>query len=541
LIRHPDLTHRRGDETPAAMFEETVARLGERPLLHSFTAPIAASRVAELVAGLAGGLAELGVARGDRVALYLQNDPQFVIAMLAVWRIGAIAMPCNPMLRERELVHHLDDAGARAIVTLDELHRDVAAAAVRQLPDLDVVVTTARCDPDDPTPLGRPAAAPPGAHDLVALAATAIATATASPGLAPEPDDVAVLTYTSGTTGPPKGAMNTHRNIAFGSRVYRDCWRVDDGDTILGIAPLYHVTGLTGHIGVALASGASLVLAHRFDPAVAARLTAHHRATVTIAAITAYTALAGDERARRSDLASLRSAYSGGAPIPPSLVESLKDRLGVEIQPVYGLTETTGPTNLGVPGVRPPVDPGSGALAAGIAAPETSIRILDDDGAAAPSGAVGEVAIKGPQVVPRYWGDPEEARGSIVDGELRTGDVGRLDEEGWLYLVDRRKDMIVASGFKVWPREVEDVLYEHPAVREAAVIGVPDSYRGETVWAFVSLEREASAEPEALIDHCRERLAAYKYPRGVRIVEELPKTPTGKILRRELRREGAPR
>jgi long-chain acyl-CoA synthetase len=532
-MERPELTLRPGDATPLEMFDHTASLLGERPLLHSHTAPISAERMLRLSHELACGLAAIGIERGERVALYLQNDPQFVLAMLAIWRLGAIAVPCNPMLRERELAHHLRDCGARALIALDDLYESVARQALPTAEDVSVVLLTGACDPKDESPLHPLAELPAGTHDLIALAGAHRGSRHDAPP--PGSEDVAVLTYTSGTTGPPKGAMNTHGNIAHASRVYRDWLGVDAGDTILGIAPLYHVTGLTGHIGLALASGASLILAHRFDPLAAASLAEHHRASVVIAAITAYVAIANDERARAHDMTSLRRAYSGGAPTPPSLVADLANRLGIAIKPVYGLTETTGPTNLGPPDLDAPVDPGSGALAVGLAAPQTRVRILADDGTELPAGEAGEVAISGPQVVPGYWGDPEEARGAISDGELRTGDIGVLDGDGWLYLVDRRKDMIVASGFKVWPREVEDVLYEHDAVREAAVIGVADDYRGETVWAYVSLKPGLAVEPSELVAHCRARLAAYKYPRVVRVLDELPKTPTGKILRRELR------
>jgi long-chain acyl-CoA synthetase len=355
----------------------------------------------------------------------------------------------------------------------------------------------------------------------------------------PSPSDVAVLTYTSGTTGPPKGAMNTHGNIAYGSRVYRDWLGVGPDDTILGIAPLYHVTGLTGHIGLALATGAPLVLAHRFDAVEAARLTEHHRATVTVAAITAFMAIANDERARGHDLTSLRRTYSGGAPVPPAVVADVEQRIGIRIRPVYGMTESTGATHLSPTDGPIPIDKSTGALSVGFAVPGAECRIADESGATVAHGEVGEVLIRGPQVVPGYWERPDETTNAIRDGELWTGDVGVMDEEGWLYLVDRSKDMIIASGFKVWPREVEDVLYEHEAVREAAVIGVPDEYRGETVWAFVSLKEGRSVESAALVAHCKTRLAAYKYPRVVHVLDDLPKTESGKILRRELRDRAA--
>jgi long-chain acyl-CoA synthetase len=515
------------------MFEQTVTELGDRPLLYSFTTSIGAQELASLVDGLAAGLQSLGVRRGDRIALYLQNDPQYVIAMLAAWRLGAIALACNPMLRDRELAHHLDDARATTLVVLDDLY-EIAQWALEQAPSVRVVLRTSRDDlrSADVSARGGPA----GTHDLLALARQNAGAAYHR--ATPAPDDVAVLTYTSGTTGPAKGAMNTHANIAYASRIYRDWMGVAPDDTILGIAPLYHVTGLSGHIGLALAAGAPLILAHRFDPALVAELVEHHRATVTVAAITAYVALANNDRARQRDFSSMRRAYSGGAPIPPAVVEDLRVRLGLTIRPVYGLTETTGPTHMGPPDADPPVHAQTGALSVGRAVPGTEARILKESGGTAGPGEVGEVLVRGPQVVPGYWQRPEETAAALPDGELHTGDVGVIDEEGWLYLVDRSKDMIIASGFKVWPREVEDVLYEHQAVREAAVVGMPDAYRGETVWAFVSLKAGCSAEPSELIDHCRARLAAYKYPRTVRILEELPKTASGKILRRELRETG---
>jgi long-chain acyl-CoA synthetase len=512
------------------MFDRAVAELGDRPLLFVRESPIGAASLASLVDGCAAALRALGVRAGDRVALYMQNDPQFVIALLATWRIGAIAVPCNPMLRARELEHHLRDAGAKVLVALDALYAEVvdAVAAV-----VESVVTTRPDDLSGGADTTR--ATPAGAYDLLRLVDDHRRDAPPAEAVRPGADDVAVLTYTSGTTGPPKGAMNTHGNIAYASRIYRDCLGVGPTDTVLGLAPLFHVTGLTGHIGLALAAGAPVVLAHRFDAAVAAELTEHHRATVTVAAITAYIALADAVAARPRDLSSLRRAYSGGAPIAPAVVDDLRRRTGLLIRPVYGLTETSGPTHLALPDEPAPVDPATGALTVGKAAPGTAVRVLDEAGRPLGPGEVGEVAVRGPQVIPGYWNRPEETQHALPGGELRTGDIGVLDADGWLYLVDRRKDMIIASGFKIWPREVEDVLYEHPAVREAAVVGVADEYRGERACAFVSLKAGATVAPPELIDHCRRRLAAYKYPREVHIVDELPKTASGKILRRALR------
>ncbi|WP_148668174.1 class I adenylate-forming enzyme family protein, partial [Streptomyces sp. WAC05950] len=236
--------------------------------------------------------------------------------------------------------------------------------------------------------------------------------------------------------------------------------------------------------------------------------------------------------------ASFQVVSSGGAPLPPALVERLRAAFGFYLRNGYGLTECTAPCATVPAHLEAPVDPASGTLSVGLPGADTVVRILDEHGDELPIGRTGEIAVRGPQVVPGYWGLPAETAEAFPDGELRTGDVGFMDPDGWLYVVDRKKDMINASGFKVWPREVEDVLYTHPAVREAAVVGVPDPYRGESVKAYVSLRPGTSAEPGELSAYCAERLAAYKYPRRVEILPVLPKTTSGKILRRELRDRG---
>ena len=524
-----------------AMFQASLAADPDGDLVRYFETPFSRAEVDRLSGALAVGLRGLGVERGDRVALMLQNVPQFAIGLLAIWKLGAIAVACNPMLRERELARQLADCGAAGIIVLESLYRDTAAAAAPAA-GLRFVVTTSELDLLDgalPAVLVGVERAPAAdTYDLRDLLA-------ANEGAAPEPvtlgaDDVAALTYTSGTTGPPKGAMNTHGNFVYDSCIFREWLHVAEDDAVLGIAPLFHITGLIAHVGLALSAPLPLVLAYRFDTAETLRLIELHRTTISVAAITAYLALLRDESIARRDLSSLTKAYSGGAPIPVSVVEEFERCTGVAIRTAYGLTETTSASHLTPLGSRPPTDPATGALAVGIPVFNTSARILDDDGRALPAGELGEVALAGPQVVPGYWNKPEESAHALPGGELRTGDVGKMDAEGWLYIVDRKKDMIVASGYKVWPREVEDVIYEHPAVHEAAVVGAPDEYRGETVRAFVSLKAGARVEPAELIDFCRERLAAYKCPRSIDVLDDLPKTVSGKILRRELREAGAP-
>jgi long-chain acyl-CoA synthetase len=291
----------------------------------------------------------------------------------------------------------------------------------------------------------------------------------------------------------------------------------------LAIAPLFHITGLIGHLAVGMLTGMPLALAYRFDAGEALRLAERHGATYTVAAITAFNALL---RHDGGDLPRLRKVYSGGAPIAPALADAFEQRFGAYIHNIYGLTETTSPSHCVPASRRAPVDPATGALSIGVPVFDTDSRIVGDDGRELGPGEVGEILTRGPQVVPGYWGlDTFE--------ELATGDVGFMDADGWFYLVDRKKDQINASGFKVWPREVEDALYEHPAVAEVAVVGVPDEYRGETVKAFVVLARDATADE--LTAFARERLAPYKIPREIAFTAELPKTSTGKILRRALR------
>ena len=523
-------------ESCLAMFKAAVKRSPELEFIQYFETPMTLRRLDQLSDGLAVGLSGLGLGREDRVALYLQNVPQFLIGLIAAWKLGAVGVPCNPMLRERELSHQLSDSGAVALICLEGLYREVAAGVV---PDTDVgeVITTSELDfLDQALPkilTGIERRRPSGTTDLLELAE-------ANAGTEPDPvelgpDDTAVLTYTSGTTGPPKGAMNTHWNIVFVSQVFRDWYEVTESDVVIGVAPLFHITGVTVQVGLALCAPVPVVLSYRFDPADTLRLIELHRVTVCVAAITVYLALLKDEALDRHDISSLTKANSGGAPIPPAVIDEFEERTGIAIRSAYGLTEVTGPSHLTPASLRPPVDEETGAIAVGIPVSNTIVRILDDDGQPLAPGEVGEVGISGPQVVPGYWNKPEETANAIRDGELRTGDVAKMDEDGWLYIVDRKKDLIIASGYNIWPREIEDILYQHPAVHEAAVIGVPDEYRGESVNAFVSFKPGETADEAELIAFCGERMAAYKRPRVVKIIDELPKTPSGKILRRELR------
>ncbi|MFF5140108.1 class I adenylate-forming enzyme family protein [Streptomyces sp. NPDC013157] len=525
-------------ESMLELFATTATKFPERTAIAYFDGALSFRTLDERSDALAVALTEGGFAAGDRLAIHTQNNPVFVVGLLAAWKAGGIAALVNPMNTARELSYLLRDSGATALLSLDDLYlsvaRDVLDSGQTQVRQ--VFVASARDDQerDDERvlPVGERSAAP-GAVRLTDVFSR-------HRGLRPAPVSVnaekaAVLTYTSGTTGVPKGAINTHGNLAFNTHTYREWMKLSQGDVVLGIAPLFHITGLVGHVCVSLVVGSKLVLAHRFEGRVVLDAIREHRPTFTVGAITAFNHLSGLPGTTKDDFASLRAVYSGGAPIAPPLRDRILARTGMNIHNCYGMTETTSPTHAVPLGVAAPVDPGTGALSVGLPVFNTSVRVIDDNGTPLLPGETGELVVSGPQVTPGYWNKPADTAEKIVDGELHTGDIGMMDEDGWFYLVGRKSDMIIASGYKVWPREVEDVLLSHPAVREAAVIGVAHEYRGQTVKAFVSFTPGRTTSPEALTVFCKERLAAYKYPRVIEIVDELPRSPAGKILRRELR------
>ncbi|HET7479337.1 MAG TPA: long-chain fatty acid--CoA ligase [Rubrobacteraceae bacterium] len=527
------------------LFEDSVARVPDRDAVRYFDTTISFAELDRMAEAFAARLSEWSIEKGDRVVVYTQNNPQFLIAQYGAWKLGAVVVPLNPMLKARELDYHLNDSGAKVLVCLESLYRDVAKEVLPNTP-VEHVVTTSELDllPED---AAETLSALKGAkklrfdetEDLAEIVSGAAGSSV--PREPVSPDDIAYLVYTSGTTGKPKGAVELHKNIAFNAEVYRTWMQIGDDDSVFGVAPLFHITGIVGHTALAALAGVPLVLFHRFDPAEALRLIEKWRPTMTIGAITVFIALINTPGSGDRDLSSLEKCYSGGAPIAPSITEQFEKKFGVYIHNAYGLTESNSPTHFVPWGKRAPVDEASGALAVGVPVPNCEARLLkiEDPNEEVPPGEPGEFAAKGPMIFAEYWNKPEETEKAFHDGFFLTGDVAIMDEEGWFYIVDRKKDMINAGGYKVWPREVEDVLYTHPAVKEAAVVGVPDEYRGETVKAFVALKEGENVTEEDLIQYSKEQMAAYKYPRQIEFLDEIPKTATGKFLRRELR-EGAP-
>ena len=521
------------------MFTAALSRSPNAPLIHYFHSTLTVSQVDELSNALALAMQDAGVTKGDRVAVYLQNVPQYVLTLLAAWKLGAILVSVNPMYKKSELTHLLKDSRACLLVTLQSLYWEVARQVI---PDTDVraIITTSELDFLNGTEVpcllqGADRRMAPDTIDLCKCISQYA-------GRCPEPvqlsqQDIALLTYTSGTTGPAKGAMVSHGNVVFNAEALRIWADLGQSDVILGMAPLFHATGLIVHIVLSLVAPTPLVLFYRFDAETVAQMIEHYHATYTAGAITAFNALLNTPVVKDYRLSTLQKIHSGGAPIPASIVNEFKDRFNLTIYPAYGMTEATATVTLGPFGVTVPADPKTGSLSVGIPISNVKVQIIDEEGNNLPSGEVGEIVIRSPGVIEGYWQKPMDTEKMFLNRQLKTGDVGYMDQDGWLYIVDRIKDLIIASGYKVWPREVEDVLYQHVAIREAAVIGAPDQYRGETVVAFVSVKPNAKTTEAELIDHCGQHLAAYKRPSKITILDDLPKSASGKVLRRVLRQE----
>ena len=504
-----------------------------------FDGTLTARELDEESDALAVGLRDRGVRRGDRVGIYLQNIPQYAISMLALWKVGAAALLLNPMYRGRELRHLVADAGAVGVICADTVAAETAEAL--QGTSVDWFVTT--CDLDyqtrnDPRVFDeadrRPGTVGEAMSDVLARHR-----GERPPRLELGGDDLAIVAYTSGTTGAPKGSRNTHANVLAVARTYGDFVGLADGDVVFAVAPLFHITGAVINAVVALVRECALVFANRFHPEVTLDAFVEHGVTFTIGSITVFNALYRAPGASAEHFASIKTLYSGGAPIPPATVRKFEDRFGHYIHNAFGMTETSSGVVAVPPGVRAPVDAESGSLAIGIPLPLVEARIVDERGDQVPTGTPGELELAGPQIISGYLGRPEDTAKTFPGGRLRTGDVAIMDAAGWIHLVDRLKDQINVSGYKVWPREVESALHEHPGVYEAGVTGEPDDYQGERVVAFVALNPGVEVDEAELVAFVGERLAAYKRPRRVHIVDAIPKTLTGKIRRTELRTQSA--
>ena len=482
----------------------------------------------------AGWLRARGLRAGDRVALFLENCPQFAIAYYGALKAGAIAVCLNPMHKALELGHELEDSGARVLVGSDQGYGVVEA--VRATSPLEAVVTTSYCDwlP------ARPTLPPPSSfleravvcaetEDLRAILGAAPPLATPVPrALA----DTAIIQYTSGTTGAPKGAELTHGNLVWNCELMRLWLGQGPEDVVFGVVPWFHITGMEVQLNMMAYTGSTFVALGRFDLDTALRAIQDHRCTMTTLIATINVAIVNSPKTPEYDLSSLRLCLSGGSPVPAEIARRWEAITGHQLVEGYGLTETTAPTHC-----NPPHRPRYGTV--GLPFPFTDVRIvsLEDGVTELPVGASGEIVVRGPMVLKGYWQRPDATAEALRDGWFHTGDVGRVDAEGYFTIEERKKDMIKASGYSVFPAEVEAIMYRHPAVAEVGVVGVPDPYRGEDVLAFVVRKPGARASESELVAWCREAMAVYKAPRAVRFVPALPKTASGKILKRELREQ----
>ncbi len=454
-------------------------------------------------ARVAGLLAQRGIGPGERVGVMLPNVPEFAVVYYGVLRAGGVVVPMNPLLKEREVAFYLGDSGARLVFAWHGF-AEAAEAGARE-PGADCLFVT-------PGEFARLLSEVEPAAEPIDRA----------------PDDTAVILYTSGTTGTPKGAELTHSNLTSNVATVVALHSFSQRDVLLGALPLFHSFGQTCSMNATIASGATLSLIPRFDAGRALGIIERDGATVFQGVPTMYSALLHHPERESFDTSTLRVCVSGGASLPAEVLRGFEEAFGCTLLEGYGLSETSPVASSN----RPDRERRPGSV--GVPIDGVQIRIVDENGAEVPIGARGEIVIRGPNVMKGYWGRPDATAETIRDGWFHTGDIGVMDEDGYFFIVDRLKDMIIRGGYNVYPREVEEVLYEHPAVREVAVVGVPDPELGEEVAAAVALKEGAAADEDELRDFVKARVAPYKYPRLISFFPDLPKGPSGKIVKREI-------
>ena len=538
------MTRQGGDGVLDDALRDAVAQYGGRPAMEFLGRQWNYAELGDLVDRATRGLQAIGVTKGAKVGLCLPNTPYYIVFFYAVLRAGGTVVNFNPLYVERELTHQIADSGTTVMVVMDleAVYRRVAnVAAASGLHHL-IVCPMAGILPPVKAALFRAfkrkdrAAIPDDA--LHVRYEALMATPGAAAPVAVAPSDLAVLQYTGGTTGVPKGAMLTQANLVANCRQVRAHWNGarPGQERVLAVLPFFHVFAMTSVLNYAVSIAAEIVMLPRFELQAMLKLVARRRVTVLNAVPTIYTAVNTAAAKRKLDLGSVRFSVSGGAPLPGEVRERFIALTGCKLVEGYGLTEASP-----VVSCNPPdglVKPGS----AGVPMVDTVVEIRDPaSGAVLPVGERGEVCVRGPQVMAGYWQRPQETQAAFVDGALRTGDIGYLDLDGYLFLVDRIKDVILCGGYNVYPRVLEDALYEHPAVLEATVIGVADPYRGQAPKAFVVLQPGAEATPELLRAHLAGYVSKIELPREVVIRDSLPKTMIGKLSKKELVAEEAAR
>lgn len=519
--------------------EKIASRYPEKKALHFLGKDVTFSDFHDKVKKFANYLQRLGVEKGDRVAIMLPNCPQSVIGYYGTLLAGGIVVQTNPLYTERELEYQLHDSGAKVILCLDLVFPRVTN--VQNATKLEHIIVTRIADfLPFPKNLLYPFVQKNQANLVVNVSESETihlwksvereSNADVEVPCDPE-NDLALLQYTGGTTGFPKGVMLTHKNLVsntlMGAHWLYNC--KEGEEVILGVLPFFHVYGMTAVMNLSIMQGYKMVLIPKFDMKMVFEAIKKHKVTLFPGAPTIYIALLNSPLLKEYDISSIQACISGSAPLPVEVQEEFERVTGGKLVEGYGLTESSPVTHGNF--LWEKRVPGS----IGVPWPDTEAIIMSlETGESLPPGEIGEIVVKGPQIMKGYWNKPEETAAVLQDGWLHTGDVGYMDEDGFFYVKDRKKDMIVASGFNVYPREVEEVLYEHEKVQEVVTIGVPDPYRGETVKAFVVLKEGAECSEEELDQFARKYLAAYKVPKVYEFRSELPKTTVGKILRRVL-------
>ncbi|MFJ8739523.1 long-chain fatty acid--CoA ligase [Embleya sp. NPDC127516] len=489
-------------------------------LIHQGT-PITYRELDDLSSRFARGLRAKGLGRGDVLAISLPNVPEFVVAYFGALKAGVTLMPLNPLLKATEIAYHLTDSGARTLIAFDVFAAEAlgAAAAVPGTAVYTVNLVEGTAVPQDT--LAFALLLPDGPPDRAESLHGDIEPTSS--------DDTAVLLYTSGTTGRPKGAELSHFQLYQNCTVSGDLFGLFPGDVSIGALPLFHVYGLSGVLNVCVRYGGTLSLVLRFEAQSVLDQMARDGVSVIVGVPTMYVALLAADRTGL-DLSRLRVGSSGGASMPGEVIREFEEAFGVVILEGYGLSESASTATFNRADDRR-------VLSVGKPIWGVELRVADPDDLPLPPGAehVGEILLRGHNIITRYRDDPEATAEAFRNGWFHTGDLGYLDKDGFLFVVDRKKDLVIRGGYNVYPREVEEVLYTHPAIAEAAVVGRPDERLGEEVVAVVALRPGEAADPDEIVAFCKERMAAYKYPRVVRILDELPKGPSGKIMKKELR------
>ncbi len=488
----------------ATLLTDTAERHGDGVALKLDDAEISYRFLDEGSARVAGLLEKHGFELGDRVGIMLPNVPYFPFVYYGVLRAGGVVVPVNPLLKGREVKFYLEDSGAKIIFAWHGFQEEATEGADEAGADLIAVV--------------------PGEFENLVQHADPLRDV-----VDVEDDDTAVLLYTSGTTGKPKGAELTHSNLRRNVEVtLQTLIQIDEHDTLLGALPLFHSFGQTCGLNCGVAAGARLTLLPRFDPDKALEIIERDRVTIFEGVPTMYAAMLNSAKREEVDLSCLRLCVSGGAAMPGEIMRAFEEQFDCKVLEGYGLSETSPVAAFNHP------DRERKARSIGTPIEGVEMRVVDDSGNEVPQGEVGEIAIKGHNIMKGYWNRSDATEEAIVDGWFLTGDMAYVDEDGFFFIVDRKKDMIIRGGYNVYPREIEEVLYEHEAVAECAVLGVPDDQMGEEVGAAVVLKSGQEASEDDLREFVKDQVAGYKYPRRIWFEDELPKGPTGKILKKDI-------